>query len=112
MNKKAKTCLFDVLKAIEAVDDFLRDVPDFSHYLGDLKTKSAVERQLGIIGEAINNFRKVETVFVLTYARNFINFRNTLIHAYFRVDHAQVWDTVHKELPLLKQEVEQGLNLP
>ena len=111
MNKKAKTCLFDVLKAIEAIDYFLQDIPDFAHYLGDLKTKSAVERQLGIIGEAINNFRKMEKAYVLTNTRNFINFRNALIHAYFSIDQAQVWDTIHKELPLLKQEVEQGLKL-
>ncbi len=112
MNKKAKTCLFDILKAMESIEDFIRDTPDFAAYASDLKTQSAVERQLGIIGEAINNFRKRETVFVLTHTRSFVTFRNLLIHAYFQVDNRQVWDTIHNELTPLKQEVEQGLSLP
>ena len=112
MNKKAKTCLFDIRKAIQAIESFLQDVPDFAHYIADLKTRSAIERRLGIIGEAINNFRKAETVFVLTDARDFVDFRNSLIHAYFRVDDAAVWKILHDRLPPLKQEVEQGLKLP
>ncbi len=112
MNKKAKTSLFDILKAMQAIEDFIRDTPDFSAYANDLKTQSAVERKLGIIGEAINNFQKRETVLVLTHTRNFVTIRNLLIHAYFRVDNRQVWDTIHNDLPALKQEVEQGLKLP
>lgn len=31
----------------------------FDEYRADLKAKSAVERQLGIIGEAVNNYKKL-----------------------------------------------------
>ena len=112
MNKKAKTSLFDILKAMTAIEKFIQDTPDFSDFSGDLKTQSAVERQLGVIGEAINNFRKRETVLVLTHTRNFVTIRNLPIHAYFQVDNRQVWDTIHNDLPALKQEAEQGLKLP
>jgi uncharacterized protein with HEPN domain len=50
----------DILLAIELVNGFVKDTKSFDAYLSDKKTKSAVERQLGIIGEAVNNLRKIE----------------------------------------------------
>jgi uncharacterized protein with HEPN domain len=47
--------------AIELIEEFIADVSDFSAYENDRKTQSAVERQLAIIGEALNHFRKVES---------------------------------------------------
>ncbi len=40
------------------IEAFTVGIDTFSLYQADLKTKSAVERQLGIIGEAVNQFRK------------------------------------------------------
>jgi uncharacterized protein with HEPN domain len=36
----------------------MTDVSDFDDFIVDLKTQSAVERQLGIIGEALVKFEK------------------------------------------------------
>ena len=54
MKVKAKKYLSDILQAINLIEDFISDVPTFEEYIPDLKTQSAVERQLGIIGEAVN----------------------------------------------------------
>jgi len=43
--------LRDILESISSIETFLGDM-DFDVYRGDLKTKSAVERQLQIITEA------------------------------------------------------------
>ena len=74
MTEKAEKYLADILQAIELIEDFSREVTDFFAYQKDLKTKSAVERQLGIIGEAVNQFRKEEQEITLTHTRQMIDF--------------------------------------
>lgn len=58
MTEKAKKYLSDIEIAIGLIEDFLEGVDEFARYQTDEKTKSAVERQLGIVGEAVNKFRK------------------------------------------------------
>ena len=110
MTERAKKYLFDILYAIEAIDEFLKDV-DFIKYQEDLKTKSAVERQLGIIGEAVNKFSKEDTSIELQNSREIVNFRNRIIHAYDSVDNSIVWAIKTNHLPILKSEIEKLLNL-
>jgi uncharacterized protein with HEPN domain len=110
MTGRAKKYLFDILLSIEAIEEFLTGF-DFSEYQGDLKTKSAVERQLGIIGEAVNKFSNEETVIKLQHSREIVNFRNRIIHAYDSVDDSIVWAIKSNHLPILKSEIEQLLNL-
>ena len=112
MNKLAKKCLFDILYSIDKIEDFLKDTADFAQYQSDDKTKSAVERKLSIIGEAVNAFRREEKVLKLTHSRQIVKFRNRLIHVYFSMDDGTVWKLVKNDLPALKLEVEQGLKLP
>ncbi len=52
--------LYDVINAINLIEDFLTSTTTFFDHQKDLKTKSAVERQLVIVGEAINKFEKLE----------------------------------------------------
>ena len=110
MTERAKKYLFDILFSIEAIEKFFFDV-DFQKYQGDLKTKSAVERQLGIIGEAVNRFSKEDTSIELQNSREIINFRNRIIHAYDSVDDSIVWAIKTNHLPILKLEIEKLLNM-
>ena len=109
MTDEAKKYLSDIVRAIELIEMFMNGVDDFDEYVDDLKTKSAVERQLGIIGEAVNNFRKIELEFQLANTRNIIGFRNRIIHNYDEVDETLVWAIIHNHLPILKEEAEEGL---
>lgn len=90
MTGKAKKYLSDIWQAIQLIEIFTEDIKEFSQYQADLKTKSAVERQLGIIGEAINKFRKEDPLYVLSHAKQIVNFRNWIIHAYDNIDDAIV----------------------
>ena len=56
MTEKGLKYLDDIIRAIELIEDFTRNISSFYEYINDLKTQSAVERQLGIIGEAVNKF--------------------------------------------------------
>ena len=66
----------------------------------------AVERQLEVIGEALNRISTVEpeTVQRITNYQRIIGFRNLLIHGHDAVDDAIVWDVIVGYLPLLQQE--------
>ena len=50
--------LSDILRAIDLIDSFIADIESFEQYQLDFKTQSAVERQLGIVGEAVNKFKQ------------------------------------------------------
>jgi uncharacterized protein with HEPN domain len=65
MTEKAQKYLYDILNAIELVELFAEGIDNFNAYRTDLKTKSAIERQVAIIGEAVTHFKKQETEVVL-----------------------------------------------
>ena len=56
MTEKEKKFLSDISTSIGLIEDFTKDLKSFTDYQRDLKTKGAVERHLGIIGEAVNKF--------------------------------------------------------
>ena len=109
MTKKGKKYLSDILIAIELIEQFTEGVNEFSKYQADSKTKSAVERQLSILGEAVNNYRKLEEQFELTNTRQIVSFRNRIIHSYDNIDDTIIWTVLQKHLPKLKEEAENGL---
>ncbi|MEZ4985018.1 MAG: HepT-like ribonuclease domain-containing protein [Saprospiraceae bacterium] len=109
MTEKAKKYLADIRQAIELLERFTGDTTDFFDYQKDLKTKSAVERQLGIIGEAVNKFRKEEENVVLSHTRQIVDFRNRLIHSYDNMDDTMVWAILKRHIPILEKEVGQAL---
>lgn len=44
MTEKSRKYLFDILIAIDLIENFIADTHDFDLYEKDLKTQSAVER--------------------------------------------------------------------
>jgi uncharacterized protein with HEPN domain len=40
--------LSDIIREIDLIEDFTKSISNFGDYTSDLKTQSAVERQLGI----------------------------------------------------------------
>jgi uncharacterized protein with HEPN domain len=101
--------LSDILRAIELVEDFTREITDFNDYEADLKTQSATERQLAIIGEALNKLKQYEPGIFIENDKAIIGFRNKLVHAYDSIDNAIVWVILQRHLPKLKKEVKQHI---
>ena len=95
----------DILSAIELIDVFLIDVANFEAYQQDLKTQSAIERQLSIVGEAVAVLRNEQPPLLLQNTQQIAGFRNRLIHAYDSIDNAVVWVIVKRNLPPLKKEI-------
>jgi len=87
------------------IESFSGSITDFNEFLKDLKTQSAVERQLGIIGEAVNKFESLNPENSLKNSRKIVGLRNRLIHAYDAIDSSMVWVIIKRHLSPLKDEI-------
>lgn len=105
MTDQGKKYLSDILRSIELIEQFTATTENYNDYAEDLKTQSAVERQLGIIGEAVNKFDKLLPDLTLENARKIVGFRNRLIHSYDAVDSSMIWAIIKKHLSPLKNEI-------
>nr|WP_315217752.1 HepT-like ribonuclease domain-containing protein [uncultured Flavobacterium sp.] len=111
MTEKSKKYLSDILMAITLIREFTIDIADFTIYEKDRKTQSAVERQLVIIGEALNKLRLIESEIVIENDKQIIGFRNRLVHAYDSIDNSIVWAILNRHIEKLKTEIENLQNL-
>ncbi|MDL5050855.1 DUF86 domain-containing protein [Oscillatoria amoena NRMC-F 0135] len=99
----------DIITSIELIENFTKDLKSFTDYEKDLKTKGAVERHLGIIGEAVNKFLKESETNDLKNASQIINLRSRLIHSYDNVDNSIIWSILTRYLRPLKDEVKKKI---
>ena len=107
MDNEIKTWLYDILTAIKEIESFFSDRPKrYTDYCNDLRTKRAVERNIGIIGEAMNRILKHDCEVNINNARKIVDVRNRVIHGYDSVSDETIWSIVIKHLPVLKSEVE------
>lgn len=105
--------LYDVRLASERILSFIEG-KTLQDYDTDVMLRSAVERQFEIIGEAINQMLRIQPDMEprLTQARQIVAFRNTLIHHYFAISNATVWEVAEQRLPKLHTEVTELLESP
>jgi uncharacterized protein with HEPN domain len=107
MNEKVLKCLYDIKFAIEEVDSFFTERPkSFYEYASDIILKRAVERNLEIIGEAMNRIIKEYPEFPIKNSKRIIGLRNQIIHGYDSVSDENIWGIVFNHLPQLKEEVQ------
>lgn len=106
MDEKIKTWLYDIINAIQEIELFFEEKPlDFIEYQKDIKTKRAVERNIEIIGEAVNRILKQNPDFSIQNARNIVGTRNRIIHSYDNIADDMIWSIVINSLPKLKVEI-------
>ena len=65
----------------------------------------AVERDLMIIGEAVNKLTKIEPNMSISSSKHIIGLRNMIVHAYDSIDPTTLWKILMKDIPVLKQEI-------
>lgn len=109
MDNEIKTWLFDILQAIEDIESFFDESRNFESFISDLKTKRAIERELEIIGEALNRVLKKDPGFEFENIHKIIGTRNRIIHGYDSVSDDLIWSIVINHLPKLKAEVKAKL---
>jgi uncharacterized protein with HEPN domain len=109
MEHDVKVWLMDMDRAITEIFHFLPEKKVFSEFQRDLKTKRAVERNIGIIGEALNRILKVQPSIAITHSRRIVDTRNRVIHGYDSVSDDIIWGIVIRELKPLQNEVRELL---
>jgi len=109
MSIEVKKLLTDILEAINSVDEHLDGKRIFPEYQSNKTKRRAVERELEIIGEAVNKLLKIDPNISISYARLMVDLRNKVIHAYDNVNHVIIWNVVITHLPVLQKEVEKLL---
>lgn len=110
MDNNIKTWLYDILSSINEIESYYIDTPKiFEIYQNDLRTKRAVERNIEIIGEAMNRILKLDTEIVISNSRKIVDVRNRIIHGYDSVSDDVIWGIVIRNLPVLQKEVEELL---
>ena len=110
MNELVKKWLFDMIEAINSINDYIGTPRQFIDYENNKQLRRSVEREIEIIGEAVNRIKKEMPELKIINSKQIIATRNRVAHAYDAVDNAIIWGIVINHLPGLKQEVEQLLN--
>jgi uncharacterized protein with HEPN domain len=110
MTQETHKRLRDALEAARLVQQQVSGVSRKA-YDADPWFRSAVERQVEIIGEALNHVRRLDPEIESAFPdiHEWVAVRNLVAHVYDRVDHDIVWDTITSDIPVLIQRIEQIL---
>jgi uncharacterized protein with HEPN domain len=109
MKPEILTWLEDIDRSIREIYEFLPEKQDFFLFENDLKTRKAVERNLEIIGEALNRIIKLDPTIPITDSRKIVDTRNRIIHGYDSVTADILWLIISRPLPILHEEVKKLL---
>ncbi len=106
MNERVLKSLYDIKLSIDEVDSYFSDKQrSYQEYKRDIMFRRAIERNLEIIGEAMNRILKEDPNFSIENARRIVGLRNQIIHGYDSVSDESIWGIVTKHLPKLKAEI-------
>jgi uncharacterized protein with HEPN domain len=94
----------DIQEAIEKIEKYA--VQGKEEFLANELIQSWMLLQLQIIGEAARSMNaSTHEQYPEVSWRDIIDFRNLLVHEYFRVDLELIWRIIEQELPKLKAQI-------
>ena len=110
MRRNPKAYLWDAREAARTIADFIDGV-DEATYLGSPLLRSGVERQLEILGEALNQLEKAAPAIAARVPdlRSAVDLRNVLIHGYAKLNQRIIWATAQEDVPRLRAALEEIL---
>jgi uncharacterized protein with HEPN domain len=98
-----------ILEATSNVEQFVEGVTK-EDFFENKEKQYAVLRALEIVGEAAKNLsRELKAKNREIQWRDIVGMRDKLIHGYFGVNLNLVWETVKKNLPVLKKQISKML---
>lgn len=105
MSRDWRGFLEDMLDSCERALAFTAGM-DFAAFVSDQKTRSAVQREVFVLGEAAKQLPvEVRHRHASVNWRGLSGLRDVLAHQYFRIDDAILWDVVANELPGLLEKL-------
>lgn len=107
--KNFRPYLLHILQEIDYIENALESM-SFEKFVASEHLKRSIVRSLEIIGEAVKNLpRNLRAKYKNFEWRKIAEMRDRLIHKYFGLDYAIVWDVVQHYIPELKKIVMQIL---
>ena len=111
MNERILKYLYDIKGAIDEINSYFDHFPkDFNQYRTNTLLKRGIERDLEIIGEAVNRILKADPEFPLANSKKIVGLRNQIIHSYDNISDENIWAIISNHIPKLKVEVESHIN--
>ncbi|KKO19682.1 MAG: DUF86 domain-containing protein [Candidatus Brocadia sp.] len=105
MIKDGTVFLRHILDAINKIQKYTKDM-DYEGFRASSLVQDGVIRQLEIIGEATKNLsQEIREKHPDIPWKDMVGMRDKLIHQYFGVDIAGVWDTLEEDIPTLKSNL-------
>jgi uncharacterized protein with HEPN domain len=96
----------DILAALRAIADYT-DGMTFDEFVADRRTMDAVIRNLMTMGESIRWIPEpILEAHPAVPWRTLRGMRNVVVHEYFGIDDAILWETVRSDLPPLADTLE------
>lgn len=106
MDESIKKYLEDMIQAISEIEmaenRFGRQYDIFEN---DVVFRKFVERNIEILGEAMNRILKIKPEINITSARKIVDTRNYVIHAYDSLKPDILWAIVINHIPRLKTDI-------
>ena len=108
--RNPKKYLYDIVNCSEFVLQLTKD-KTVDDYKNDRVFRSALERELQIIGEAMLQLDHIspETVDKISEHRSIIGFRHVLVHGYDSLDPNTVWNVVETKIEVLLEQAKELL---
>jgi uncharacterized protein with HEPN domain len=111
MTEKQLKLLYDVKLAIDDIESYFQtESKTYENYKKNSLLKRAIERNLEIIGEAINRILKEDPSFPIENSLRIVGLRNQIIHGYDSVSDENIWGIVTIHLPKLKVDIDSMIN--
>jgi len=107
MPRDPEKYLFDMLDSCRFLLEFTSG-HTLEEYTRDRGFRSAIERELQIIGEALIQLNQLapETAQQISEYQRIISFRHVLVHAYDSLNYDLVWYVVERKLPTFQDEIQ------
>jgi uncharacterized protein with HEPN domain len=109
MDERILKWLYDIKLAVEEIDQYFENTnKNFFEYQKNTMLKRAIERDLEIIGEAVNRIIKRDDSFIekISNAKAIIGLRNQVIHAYDNISDENIWSILINHLPKLMLDID------
>lgn len=107
MDEMIRKYLYDMLQAISEIEmaeeRFGRQYDIFEN---DVIFRKFVERNIEILGEAMNRILKINSEIEITSAKKIVDTRNYVIHAYDSLKPDILWAIVINHIPRLKADIQ------
>jgi uncharacterized protein with HEPN domain len=110
MKREVKKYLYDIRTSIESINSYLGENRNFFEYQSNKLLRRGIEREIEIIGEAMNRALKLDSDLYIENARQIVDTRNWVIHGYDKVDDVVIWGIISNHLPKLKIEIDNYLD--